>query len=124
MSYENYRTIPGAVAGADLSADQYKFLIVNSSGKYVVNTVSGDPVDGVLMNIPGFDGDAASVADRGVARIVSGAAINPGDRIMSDASGKAIPATTGEYFRGRALTGVGAADQIISANIGFTGIEP
>lgn len=124
MSYENYRTIPGATAGADLSAHQYKMVKVDSTGRYILNDTLGEPVDGVLMNIPESADDAASVADRGIARVLSGAAVAAGSRVMSDANGKGIVATTGKFFRGRALTAATAADQIISVNIGFTGYEP
>jgi hypothetical protein len=52
------------------------------------------------------------VAILGVTKVVTGAAVNAGDALMSNASGQAITATATNYVRARALaasTGAGVA---------------
>lgn len=52
MSWEKVGpTLPGMVAGADLSSSQHLFVVVNSSSKVVV-AGAGVAVDGVVQNNP------------------------------------------------------------------------
>lgn len=92
MAFEgNLNIIPGGTAAGDLSADQYKFVKMSASG-FAKNTTAGGVVDGVLQNAPAAAGRAASVADAGVTKLTSGAAVAKGALIMSDANGKGITA--------------------------------
>ena len=92
MAYEgNLQIVPGLVAGADLSSDQFKFAVI-SAGDVIVNTVLGGPIDGVLQDKPDTAGKAVSLANLGVSKVLAGAPISKGARVESNALGKAITA--------------------------------
>ena len=79
-------------AGADLTGDQYKIVKLNASGQ-VVLAGSGELAIGVLQNKPN-SGEAAQVRIFGLTRMIFAiAGPEPGDRIMSDASGLGVTAT-------------------------------
>lgn len=93
MAWEGAQTlIPGAVAGASLISDQYKF-VKNSAAGMVLNNVNGGQCSGVLQNKPAA-GDGASVAIGGVTKIYAGAVIARGASVMSNASGLAVTAAS------------------------------
>ena len=89
----NLKSYPGEVAAGDLSADQYKFVTLGASGASL-NTVNGGYVDGILQNDPAAAGRGATVAYDGVSKVVAGAAVLNGAKLMSDATGRAVTATT------------------------------
>lgn len=112
MAYE----VPGfglgtLTAAADLSALQYRFVVVNASGDIAQSTASGD-VAGVLQNKPTL-GEAAQVMTDGVSKVVAGAAVAAGAKVMSNASGQAITATATNKAVGMALAAAAAAGEII-----------
>lgn len=99
-------------AGADLSADQFKFVQVASDEQVdVVSSAGGDAI-GVLQNDPAAAGRAATVCYAGVSKVIAGATVAAGAKIQSDASGLAITAATGDAVLGVALKG-GAANEVI-----------
>jgi hypothetical protein len=94
MAYEGaLQTLPGMIAAGDLSADQFKFMNIGASGA-ARNTVNGGFVDGVLQNDPSAAGRAATVAVGGVSKVVAGAAVAAGAKVMSDATGRAVTAAS------------------------------
>jgi hypothetical protein len=99
-------------AGADLSADQFKFVQVASDEQVdVVSSAGGDAI-GVLQNDPAAAGRAAAVCYAGVTKVIAGATVAAGAKVQSDASGLAITAATGDAVLGVALKG-GAANEVI-----------
>ena len=98
------------VAGADLSAAQFRFVKVNSSG-YAVLAGAGEKAAGVLANDP-LDGQAGTVDVGGVSKVVAGATVAAGAEVQSDAAAAATTLNTGKPL-GIALYG-GAAGEIIS----------
>lgn len=91
-------------AGADLSARQYTFVKLNSSGQ-IVACVAGDPGHS-LQNTPA-SGEAGTVDLVGISKVTLGANVNAGQPIASDINGKAIVAVTTNFINGEALaTGV------------------
>lgn len=101
-------------AGADLSALQYTFVKLNSSGAVIACSALGEATIGVLQNKP-ISGAVAEVMCVGVSKVLSSAAITAGNLIMTAANGKgATAATTGSRSVGFALetAGSGAADII------------
>jgi hypothetical protein len=93
MAYEGaLKTVPGLVAGADLSSAQFRFGKINTSGKVVVATAAGEYCDGVIQNDPDAADKAVTLANGGVTKLVAGGAVTAGDRIMTDANGAAITA--------------------------------
>jgi len=121
MAYEisNYSVKVSLVAGGDLSAQQYKFVKLNSSGQVVVCAAITDRPIGVLQNDP-TSGKVAQVLVSGGTKLVLGgtvaAAASVG--ITSAGAGKAIVAGTDttQYTLGYALTG-GASGEIVTAVI-------
>ncbi len=117
MAYEGALcNIPGLKAGADLSTKQFFAVKVDTDGD-VVLAGAGEVAVGILQDKPAADGRAATVADGGVSKCVFGATVAPGALVMSDANGKLITATTGNYVIGICREG-GDADEIGSVILG------
>lgn len=109
------------VAGADLSAKQYYFVVLSAARTLAVNAVSGGKVFGVLQNKP-IAGDPCEVVRGGTTKVIAGAAFAAGP-IMSDGNGKAIAAaTTGSTIQGEALEAATAAGELITVSLGVVGV--
>jgi hypothetical protein len=71
-TYGDYVTIPGLLAGANLSASQYMPVkLASTAGEVVRATATTDVIIGVLQNDPA-DGEAAEVAVLGVCKAYTG----------------------------------------------------
>lgn len=81
-------------ANADLSASQFRFGAVNTSGRVVLASGSGQRCDGVIGNKPTALGQPTELQVGGVVKVICAAAINPGVEVMTDANGAAIVATS------------------------------
>lgn len=101
------------LANADLSASQFCFVVVNSSGN-VATAGTGAKIDGVLQNKPGAAARAATMAIDGVTKVRVGAAVTAGDDLTPDSTGRAVTGATGDVIGGRALEDATAANQVIS----------
>jgi hypothetical protein len=114
MAFEgNLKTIPGVVASADLSASQFLFMNISSTGA-ALNTTAGAMVDGVLQNKPDALNKPATVAYSGVSKVIAGAAVAKGARVMSNTAGKAITGTATNIGVGRALEAASADGDAIA----------
>lgn len=100
MSYDNRVQSFTMPAGADLSAKQYYFA-KNSSGTAVV-CGDGQYAIGVIYNDP-TSGNAATISDAGILKVVAGGTIAVNAQVASDGNGKAVTATTGEVILGTYL---------------------
>lgn len=85
-------------ASADLSADQFLFVDMSSTGLAVAG--AGTRVVGVLADKPKALAAPGSVQVLGVATVLAGGTIAPGAGIASDASGKAVTATGSAFVVG------------------------
>lgn len=121
MAYEERRESISRDAAGDLSAHQYKFMALNSSGQVALNTASGGDCLGVLQNKPAAAGQASTVTTGGVTKVIAGASFNPGVAIMSNATGLAITATTGLKILGVALE-AGVNGQVTSVQLDKAGV--
>jgi len=94
------------VAGADLSASQYRFVSVEAAGTVIRNTSSGGACLGINQGNTAAAGREVQVAVSGVSKVVLGAvASTAGVKCMSDTTGRAILATgTGAKVLGTLLT--------------------
>jgi len=90
-------------AGADLSAKQFRFVVLNTSGQLVAVSSAGADADGVLLNKPDAAGKAAEFAFGGIVKVVAGGSITAGDKVQSDAAGEALTAASGDHVLGKAL---------------------
>jgi hypothetical protein len=116
MAYEQTLHTISALASADLSASQFCFVAVNSSGQLALPSAGGD-AEGILQDKPNAAGLAGEVGILGVSKLVVGTGgVTAGDLLATDVNGKAVTATTGNKILGRALA-TGAAGVIIPALI-------
>ncbi len=114
-----YTGVPGQPGSADPNGGkQYKFVKV--TGAKTCGLSDGDAneiVIGVLQNKPQYTGSAATVAIRGVSRVVAGGNVNAGDAVkVETTTGEAVAATLpgdAEAVVGIAVTS-GADQEIIS----------
>jgi hypothetical protein len=91
------------VAGADLSAQQYRAVKINSSGLAIMANATDLNQIGILQDKPA-SGQVGTVRTEGITKARAGAAVTAGDRVTSDANGSLIVATTGRQVMGIALT--------------------
>lgn len=106
------------VAGEDLSAKQYHFVKINTSGQAVACAGATDKPIGVLQNDP-KSGAEAVITIVGGTKVVAGASIDEGVLIGTSATGKAdakVPGTdTTEYVVGSVILASGADGEILTA---------
>jgi hypothetical protein len=100
-------------AAADLSAKQYRFITVDSSGNAAVST-RGQLSCGVLQDNPAAATRAARIRPQGITKVVLGGSVTAGQAIVSDANGAAVNASSADNnFMGIALTG-GSSGEIVT----------
>ena len=85
-TWSDYNTIPGLLAGADLSSSQYSIVkAASTAGEVVAATSSTSTILGVLMNEPA-DGEAAEVAYSGLVKVLMTTNISAGERLGVNSS--------------------------------------
>lgn len=105
-------------ANADLSAGLYKFVELDSSGNVgITNALGTDLAIGVLQNKPTAAGQAAEIQVDGVAKVVAGATITPGQKVSASASGTAVVAIATYHVQGICVKG-GASGEVIEVLLG------
>ena len=108
------------VAGEDLSAKQYYFVKINTSGQAVLCAGATDKPIGVLQNDPA-SGEEAVITVVGGSKVVASASIDEGVLIGTASTGKADAKTPGtdttEYVVGTAILAAGADGEILTALI-------
>lgn len=115
MSDPNAYEVPGfklgvIVAGADLTAKQYRFTKVNAVAEIVTCATPGEHSVGILQNKPA-SGVPAELDSTGVSLLVLGDDVSPNDVIATDANGAGVPAGAGDIGLAIALSS-GSAGQI------------
>lgn len=109
-------------AGGDLSAGQFRFVLVAADGQVDIVGAAGGDADGVLLNDPSTVGQAATMQYAGRAKVVIGVGgLTAGAKVQSDASGEAIDAAAADHVLGKALVG-GAAGELGEVLLGAHGI--
>ena len=122
MAYEisNYSIKITLPAAADLSAKQYYFVKIDSSGNAALCAAATDKPIGVLQNTP-TSGQSAEVLVSGGTKIVASASIDEGVLIGTASTGKAdakVPGTdTTEYVVGSVILASGADGDLLTAVI-------
>jgi len=103
MSYQGIlRNLPGAVAAEDLTAHQFRFVKVTAENAVSKCTVAGEVVDGVLEN-KANTGQPAVVSVSGSTKVELGDTVSAGELVMTDSSGRAVPADGSAFVVGRAI---------------------
>lgn len=90
-------------AGADHSSNLYKFGKINSSGLVVICSVAGERADCVIGSKPSASGDGMDGWVERRIPVMCGGTVTAGDSLATDANGKAVTATSGQYANGIAL---------------------
>lgn len=128
--------IPGfkhsLVAFADLSLGQYHAVRVGGTvdpitgtARVIIQTQAGDDSTlGILQNKPNAQGEAAEIMSiPGITKWVAGEAINAGELVSSNASGRCRGALGGDVVLGHALQASSANGDLISVLLGVTFIQ-
>lgn len=106
MASQNLGKTLSIDAGADLSADQFKFVTL-------AGVLAGAGARGyVLQDKPSASGQAASIALTGLTKIKAGASFSADVALTSDAAGLAVAATATDEINGHSKTAAGAANEI------------
>ena len=102
-----------AVGGEDLSAKTH-FLVAIESDATIELAVEGERVAGVIQ-----EGKAAGLSSTyqhgGVAKVVTGAGVRAGQRVQSDALGRAIEGSSNAF--GTAISDVPSANMLVEVQI-------
>jgi len=116
MGYEVPNFKPGTItASADLTAKQYYIVKAHTVANQVAVCGAGGIALGILLNNPNIN-QAAELEMNGIAPVKFGNTVTPGQEIMSDTNGLAIPATTTNRAIGICLEG-GAVNEIGTAKL-------
>jgi len=117
MAYEisNYSVKITLVAAADLSALQYTFVKLNSSGQAAAVTAATDLPIGILQNAP-TSGQEAEVLVAGGSKLVLGGTVAAAAVVGTSAAGAGVAIVHGtdttKYAVAQAVTGGASADII------------
>lgn len=113
MSFDqgNFQDFP-LPASADLSAKQYRFITIDSSGNAAVSS-RGALSAGILQDNPAAATRAARVRPSGISKVVIGGSVTAGQAIVSDANGAGVNASSADNaYMGFALTSGSSGDII------------
>lgn len=113
MAFENLGKVINLLADADLSAKQYRFVTIDSSGGVIVATSGADAI-GVTQNNPASGKSTDVMVGIGITKIVAGEAMPAGAPVSADSTGRGQYAATGEYTLGRLLEAATAAGDIVA----------
>jgi hypothetical protein len=121
MAYEEELKCVTRPANTDLSALQYTFVALNSSGNVIAPTGQGAAVIGVLQNKPSAAGMPAQVAYSGVSKVKLGAdSLDSGIEVTTGADGQAETAASGDISHGTLFEG-GDTDEIVACLLHING---
>lgn len=107
-------------AAADLSTNQFCFVALNSSSQIAVAGANVECV-GVLQDKPNAAGVAGQVRCFGISKVQAGGTFAAGDKIASNASGKAVKYTAASVSAGTPEPLAGSLVQGIALDAGVSG---
>lgn len=108
----------GPAAAAYALSDHPRFCNVNSSGQIERNTSAGGVCDGVSPGGSAAAGDHIRLDFSGMVEVCSGAAVTVGDYVMSDSTGRAVTATSGNKVLGKCVKGCSNANEKVDVLLG------
>ena len=115
MAIQNPQNLSSLTAGADLSAAKYKLATLSSADFNVeLANANTDIVLGVI-NENAASGSACHLQHGGIVKVIAGAAVTRGVRLMSNAAGLAITHTSTNPSFAVALEDATGANEVISA---------
>ena len=108
-----YTGIAGMPGSTDPnSGKMYCFTKLVADKKVGLATAAGDQVVGILQNKPQNSGMAGTIGIFGVSNVLAGAAVNFGDLLVPDGTGRAVQGAGGKWL---ALTTTTVVGSMISA---------
>ncbi len=111
----NYYNPSVALAGPNGSG-QYLAVKISAPNTITLANTGGEAIYGILQNTPEA-GSPAHVAIIGCSKAVAGAVISAGAALMTDTSGRLIPATSTNHVVGQAITAASAAGVLFDVEI-------
>jgi hypothetical protein len=118
-NYGHILGVPGLLAGADLSAYQYRPVkLASTAGEVVAATAVTDIVIGILQNDP-TDGQAASIAGVGSITLAKAgtSVLTAGAMLTVNSTGLRPTTTDNTAVCGRAITAASAAGDLIQITV-------
>jgi hypothetical protein len=103
------------VAGEDLSTAQFKFVTLEADGQVDLADSAGENCVGVLL-VEGEAARAVTVVMTGSVMVEAGGTVTNGGPVATDATGRAVDATTGDIIMGYARE-AGVANQVIEIEL-------
>jgi hypothetical protein len=119
MTYElNLKTISLPIA-ASIAAQMFYCFVLGAGGTMALQTTAGGRVDGIAQDDNAQAGTVSAFAIGGVSMGAVGAAVNEGDSVEVDATGRLITATgtAGHKVMGVALAAATGAGQLIPVQL-------
>lgn len=122
MAYEisNYAVKVTLIAGADLSAAQFRFVEIAAGGLVTQANATTDKPIGVLQNSP-VEGEEAEVVVVGGTKLVSSVALTVGTAVTTDNQGRGAVLTIGtdttRFNLGTSIFASGATGEIATVLI-------
>lgn len=96
------------VAGADLSAKQFTFVVMNTTDRTVVAAGNAAAADGIVINKPAL-GEAATVVLFGRTLVLAGTGgLTAGANVGVDANGAGVVAATSDIIVGKVVDAAAA----------------
>lgn len=118
-NYGHILGVPGLLAGADLSAYQFRPVkLASTAGEVVAATAVTDIVIGILQNDP-TDGQAASIAGVGSITLAKAgtSVLTAGAMLTVNSTGLRPTTTDNTAVCGRAITAASAAGDLIQITV-------
>ena len=103
------------VAGEDLSTAQFKFVTLEADGQVDLADSAGENCVGVLL-VEGAAARAVTVVMTGSVMVEAGGTVTAGGAVATDATGRAVDATTGDIIMGYARE-AGVVNQVIEIEL-------
>ena len=103
------------VAGEDLSTAQFKFVTLEAGSVVDLADSAGENCVGVLL-VEGAADRAVTVVMTGSVMVEAGGTVTAGAAVATDATGRAVDATTGDIIMGYARE-AGVAAQVIEIEL-------
>jgi len=113
MSFDHKGLDISIPAAADLSAKQYRFVTIDSSGNAAVST-RGAKSAGVLQDAPAAASRAASIRVSGITKVVLGGSVTAGNNAVADANGAAVTASSADNADMGTFLQSGASGEIVA----------
>ena len=103
------------VAGEDLSTAQFKFVTLEADSQVDLADTAGENCVGVLL-VEGEAARAVTVVMTGSVMVEAGGTVTAGGAVATDATGRAVDATTGDIIMGYARE-AGVVNQVIEIEL-------